>query len=238
MPHVREAPTAVPDSAAGHAAIAGVFVGLPAVIGEVRGRPVESAIAKAPVTAPTLALSTTNLDGDRQADLSVHGGPDKAVYAYPVAHYPAWRADGFAVEVGGFGENLALEGVDEHAVLLGDVWRWGDAVLQVSQPRAPCYKLALHRGRSDVGPRMLATGRCGWYLRVVRPGTVPTTGALELVDRTDGAPSVAEAFAAMFGGGRGVPRDAATVERVLASPALADGWRQPLLARRSGADAT
>ena len=217
-----------------HAQLAGVFVGRPTVIGEVRGRPVESGIAKRRATAPSLALSATNLDGDRQADLSVHGGPDKAVYAYPAGHYPAWRADGFAVESGGFGENLALAGVDEHAVLLGDVWRWGDALLQVSQPRAPCYKLALHTGRKDVGPRMLATGRCGWYFRVTRPGTVPTTGGVALVDRADGAPSVADAFAAIFGAG-GRAADDATVDRVLASPALAGAWREPLLARRSRA---
>ncbi|HKY68233.1 MAG TPA: MOSC domain-containing protein [Acidimicrobiales bacterium] len=215
-----------------HAQIAGVFVGRPTVIGEVRGRPVESAIAKQRSTAPTLALSATNLAGDRQADLSVHGGPDKAVYAYPAVHYPAWRADGFAAEVGGFGENVTLDGVDEHAVLVGDVWQWGDALLQVSQPRAPCFKLALHAGRKDVGPRMIATGRCGWYFRVVREGTVPTAGALDLVDRLAAAPSIAETFAALFGvAGAGVDR--AVAGRVLASPALADSWREPLLARRA-----
>ena len=90
------------------AAIVGVFVGQPAPIGEVRGRPVVSAIAKAPVTTAWLDLSTTNLAGDRQADLSVHGGPDKAVYVYPVAHYSAWQADGFAV-VGTANSGLQVE---------------------------------------------------------------------------------------------------------------------------------
>lgn len=220
-----------PPSPGLRSGIAGVFVGLPSVIGEVRGRPVESGIAKQAVTAPTLALSTTNLAGDRQADLTVHGGPDKAVYAYPARHYPAWRDDGFVVDIGGLGENVALAEVDEHAVLLGDVWRWGDALLQVSQPRAPCYKLALHTGRKDVGPRMIATGRCGWYFRVLRTGTVPTSGELTLVERADGAPTLAETFAAVFGAA-GDPVAPEAVGRVLASPALADGWRQPLLARR------
>ena len=225
-------PSAAPPAPALRAEIAGVFVGRPAVIGEVGGRPVESAIAKQRAAAPTLALATTNLAGDRQADLSVHGGPDKAVYAYPAAHYPAWRADGFAVEVGGLGENVTLAGVDEHAVLLGDVWRWGDALLQVSQPRAPCYKLALHAGRKDIGPRMIATGRSGWYLRVLAEGTVPTSGELVLVERLAGAPTVADTFAAIFGaGGEPVPRS--VVERVVASPALAEAWREPLLARRA-----
>jgi MOSC domain-containing protein YiiM len=244
MFHMREAPTPVPDPAAGHAAIAGVFVGLPAVIGEVRGRPVESAIAKVPVTAPTLALSTTNLDGDRQADLSVHGGPDKAVYVYPSEHYVAWQGDGFALDVGGVGENVALAGATEHDVRVGEVWRWGTALGQVSQPRAPCFKLALHTGRKEVGPRMIATGRSGWYLRVLAPGTVPTSGPLELVERDERAPTVHDAFTAVFGGarrgdgggddlGRGdrAARHQALVARVLAAPALASAWRQPLVAR-------
>ena len=213
------------------APIAGVFVGQPAPIGEVRGRTVHSAIAKAAVDAPALALSATNLAGDRQADLSVHGGPDKAVYVYPAAHYPAWRADGFVVDVGGFGENVAVAGATEDDVRLGDAWRWGEALVEVSQPRAPCYKLSLHTGRRDVGPGMLATGRCGWYLRVLEAGQVPTTGALRLERRHGGAPTIAETFAAMFDDQRAADTD--VVARVLASPALAAGWREPLLARRA-----
>ena len=101
--------------------VTAVHVGRPRTIGERRGRPVESAIAKARVEVPAVHLDTTNLVGDRQADLSVHGGPDKAVYVYATEHYPAWRADGFAVEVGGLGENVALAGATERDVLLGDV---------------------------------------------------------------------------------------------------------------------
>jgi MOSC domain-containing protein YiiM len=213
------------------AQIVGAFVGTPAQIGEVRGRPVVSAIAKAPVAAAELALSRTNLDGDRQADLSVHGGPDKAVYVYPAVHYPAWQADGFAVEVGGFGENLTVAGLTEDDVRLGDAWRWGEALVEVSQPRAPCYKLSLHTGRKDVGPHMLATGRCGWYLRVLEQGVVPTGGRLVLERRDPEAPTLAETFAAMFDDERVATTD--VVARVLASPALAAGWREPLLARRA-----
>jgi MOSC domain-containing protein YiiM len=210
--------------------IVGVFVGQPSVIGAVRGRPIESGIAKSPVAAPVLDLAPTNLAGDRQADLTVHGGPDKAVYAYPSEHYAAWQADGFDLRVGGVGENLALAGALEDEVLLGDVWRWGGALVQVSQPRAPCFKLAMHAGRKDVGPRMLATRRCGWYLRVLEPGAVPTSGALALHDRMADAPSVAETFAVMFGG-----VDDGAVARVLASPALAESWRTGLLARQERA---
>jgi MOSC domain-containing protein YiiM len=211
------------------ATVEAVFVGVPGVIGEVRGRPVESAIAKTRVDAAELALDRVNLAGDRQADLRVHGGPDKAVYVYPTVHVPTWRAEGFAVDVGGFGENVALGGIAEDEARLGDVWRWGTALVQVSQPRAPCYKFAIHTGRKDIGPHMIATGRSGWYLRVLEPGTVPSHGPMELVEPADGAATIREAFAAMFDDGL---VDDATVDRVLASPALAASWRVSLAARR------
>lgn len=219
--------------------VTAVFVGRPEVIGEVRGRPVESAIGKARVDAPTIELGKTNLAGDRQADLSVHGGPDKAVYVYPREHYAAWHDDGFAVDVGGLGENVSLAGATERDVLLGDVWRWGGALVQVSQPRAPCYKLALHSGRKDIGPRMIETGRTGWYVRVLETGTVPTSGPFVLDQRDEGAPSVHDVFSVMFGGQRSDrdhdADDSEVLDRVLRSPALADDWRTPLLARRAGA---
>ncbi|HEX6420979.1 MAG TPA: MOSC domain-containing protein [Acidimicrobiales bacterium] len=224
--------------------VVAVFVGRPRVIGQVRGELVESGIAKSRVDDATLRLSETNLAGDRQADLSVHGGPDKAVYVYPSEHYVAWQEDGFTLDVGGVGENVALAGATEHDVRVGDVWRWGTALVQVSQPRAPCFKLALHAGRKDIGPRMIATGRCGWYLRVLAPGTVPTGGPLELVERDERAPTVHDAFTAVFGGDRRgdgggdgpgrvdrAARHRALVARVLAAPALAAAWRQPLVAR-------
>jgi MOSC domain-containing protein YiiM len=214
------------------ARVTGVFVGRPAVIGRLGGRSVESGIAKSPVTGSELALAPLNLDGDGQADLSVHGGVDKAVYTYPADHYPLWQAEGFDVEPGGLGENVALAGVSEHDTRIGDRWRWGDALVEVSQPRAPCFKLALHTGRKDIGGRMQATGRSGWYLRVLTPGTVPTRGPMTLVECPfpDG-PTVAEAFAVIFH-----PRAAADpdlVARVLASPALADSWRRILTSRQA-----
>jgi MOSC domain-containing protein YiiM len=235
--------TAIPDVVA---EVTAVFVGWPRIIGRVRGREVESAIGKARVEAATIELGLTNLAGDRQADLSVHGGPDKAVYVYPSEHYPAWRQDGFAVDVGGLGENVALAGTTEREVRVGDVWRWGPSVVQVSQPRAPCFKLALHAGRGDIGPRMIATGRTGWYLRVLEPGTVPTRGPFVLDQRDDGAPSIDELFGVMFRGrnGDGARRrgdgaadaaDADIVERALRTPALAESWRTWLEERRAGA---
>lgn len=211
------------------AEVVGVFVGRPQEIGQVRGRTVRSAIAKQPVSAATLALSEVNLAGDEQADLKSHGGPDKAVYLYPSDHYPAWQADGFHVDVGGLGENVAVQGIDERQVRLGDVWRWGDALVQPSQPRSPCYKLALHTARRALGPRMIATRRCGWYARVLQPGQVPTRGPLVLEQRDDGAPTIHETFGVMFGDD---DVDQEALERVLASPALSEQWRGPLVARR------
>ncbi|WP_284742758.1 MOSC domain-containing protein [Amycolatopsis sp. RTGN1] len=208
--------------------LAGVYVGEPSVLGYRRERPVLSAITKAPVTVPELTLTELNLDGDRQADLTVHGGPDKAVYVYPAEHYPAWAADGFEASAADFGENISLTGVTEDDVRIGDVWAWGDALVQVSQPRSPCYKLAMKTGRRDVAPLMIDSLRCGWYLRVLRPGTVPTAGALELVERAD-APTIAEVYVVSFANYGQLPPEKIEAaldfaDRVLATPALAEQW--------------
>ncbi|NBH11030.1 MOSC domain-containing protein [Amycolatopsis sp. SID8362] len=207
----------------------GVYVGEPSVLGYRRERPVLSAITKARVTAPELALTELNLDGDRQADLTVHGGVDKAVYVYPAEHYPAWREDGFDADVADFGENVSLSGVTEDDVRIGDVWAWGDALVQVSQPRQPCFKLAMKTGRKDVTPLMIDSGRCGWYLRVLRPGTVPTSGAIELVERADG-PTIAEVYVISFANYGQLPEDKVEAaldlaDRVLAAPALSESYR-------------
>lgn len=205
-----------------------VYVGEPSVLGYRRELPVLSGITKARATAPALKLTELNLDGDRQADLTVHGGPDKAVYVYPAEHYAAWREDGFSVEVADFGENISLSGVTEDDVRIGDVWAWGDALVQVSQPRSPCFKLAMKTGRKDITPAMIDSLRSGWYLRVLRPGTVPTSGALELVERAD-APTVAEVYVITFANYGQLPPERVEqalgfADRVLATPALAEQW--------------
>src|SRR5262249_14780537 len=116
--------------------IRSVNVGLPAPIGVAQGRPVLSGIRKAPLAGDTVRLGATNLAGDGQADLEVHGGPDKAVYAYGAGHWPAWRAElGLAPGPASFGENLTLDGPLETEIRIGDIFAWGDARLQVSQPR-------------------------------------------------------------------------------------------------------
>ncbi|QYG95617.1 MOSC domain-containing protein [Iamia sp. SCSIO 61187] len=191
--------------------------------------PVRSAIAKRRVSDPEVRVGTLNIDGDRQADLSVHGGPDKAVYAYPVEHYAAWVAAGFRLAIGGVGENLAVGGFSEQDVRIGDVWEWGDAVLEVSQPRSPCFKLAIHAGRRGAGRHLVATGACGWYLRVLRTGSAPTEGTIRRAATHHAEPTVAEAFVA--------PRPGADPEvrsRVLSSARLADQWRAAVPDHRTG----
>jgi MOSC domain-containing protein YiiM len=122
-----------------------VNVGQRRVIGATRwGKPIRSGIVKQPVTASSISLDILNLDGNRQADLTVHGGRDKAVYAYPVEHLPLWNDElGTDFGPGTFGENLSTVGWLEDDVCIGDIWAWGEAQLQVCQPRSPCCKYKL-----------------------------------------------------------------------------------------------
>jgi MOSC domain-containing protein YiiM len=204
-----------------------VNVGLPQVIGASRWRkPIRSGIVKRPVTAANIYLDTLNLDGDRQADLTVHGGRDKAVYAYPSEHLPLWNDElGTDFEPGTFGENLATAGWLEDDVRIGDIWAWGAARLQVSQPRSPCYKLATVTGRPDLLKHLARTGRTGWYLRVLQPATVPVAGPIKVIERDPAGISVLFAHRASLPGAL----DRAEVEAVAQVGALAADWRRWVL---------
>lgn len=199
-----------------------VAVGLPALIGHNRQGAVISGIRKTILDCDTVTVDTLNIAGDRQADLRAHGGVDKAVYCYPAEHLSYWeqelgyRPDG---EHAPFGENLSTIGVTERDVCIGDVWRWGDVLLQVSQPRWPCYKLAMHSGHDDMVKRFVASSRSGWYFRVLHAGTAPVPGPIEVVERDPLAVSVHLAFAIKTSG------DEADRARVLAHPLLAAAWR-------------
>ncbi|MFN8051782.1 MAG: MOSC domain-containing protein [Acidimicrobiales bacterium] len=216
--------------------LAAVNVGVPRVLADAArtgGDAVWSGIAKQPVAAgTTLWLSLVNLSGDGQADLTVHGGLDKAVYAYPSEHLAEWAAEleVDATELGpaAFGENLATIGVTEADVFVGDVWGWGDALLEVCQPRWPCFKLALHRGRADIQQRMRRNGRTGWYLRVLQPGEVPVDGPIEVARRDPAAISIADAHVAM--GDRHLDHHD-LVAAAAAHDRLAEEWRGPLRER-------
>ncbi len=205
-----------------------VNVGLPAYLGQHRGRPVESGIAKRPVTAAEVQLDRLNLEGDGQAELDVHGGPDKAVYAYPSEHLPAW-SDELGQELGPapFGENLSTAGGTEDDVCIGDRWFWGDAVLEVCQPRSPCFKLGMHRGRADITRRLRRSARTGWYLRVLEPGRVPVAGPIAVEPHPMGA-TVRVVWDALDRDA-GVPLE--VVEALLSVDALADNWKMALVRR-------
>ncbi|HEV2370654.1 MAG TPA: MOSC domain-containing protein [Streptosporangiaceae bacterium] len=211
--------------------LCGLFVGTPAPLGS-GPQEVLSAIRKQPVAEHTLALGELGLAGDQQADLTVHGGVDKAVYMYPAAHYAYWATQGYDLEPGGAGENASVMGPDEREVRIGDIWTWGTAAVQVTQPRSPCYKFALRAGRKEATAQMIASGLCGWYLRVLRPGTVPTAGSLSLLARDTTAPTVRELFEISFSR----DFDPHELTAMLSTPALAPQWRNGAMTKlaRSG----
>ena len=169
-----------------------VNVGLPREV-EWRGRTVNTGIFKSPVEG-RVAVRTLNLEGDRQADLSVHGGPDKAVYGYPVEHYGSWGDElpGVALPPGSFGENLTTEGLLESELRIGDRFRVGSAVLRVTQPRMPCFKLAVKFRRDDMVKRFLASGRSGFYFAVDEEGEVAAGDAIEPLERATHEVTVSE----------------------------------------------
>lgn len=176
---------------------------------------------KEPVAGP-VRVGAVNLDGDGQADLRVHGGPDKAVLLYAAAHYPAWSVEmSFAMPFGAFGENLTVEGMTEADVCIGDVIDAGTARLQVAQPRGPCWKIARRWKIRDLSARVQASGRTGWYARVLREGVLQAGDALTLVERPHPAWTVALATE-LLRPGNGREAEAAALARV---PALAESWR-------------
>ena len=207
-----------------------VNVATPSRLGEQNGETVTSAIAKNPVATPTIRVGFTNLEGDAQANLEKHGGPDKAVYAYPADNWDWWEKEkNFPCRPGAFGENLTLAGADETAVHIGDRFAWGDAVLEIAQPRAPCSKFQLYSGRADASALMTLSGRCGWYYRVVAAGRAPVTGGTLVPLPGNGGPTVREAYVAAFDA-----RFDPVRRRALAGwPSLSEAWRKRLLAREA-----
>ncbi len=172
--------------------ILSVNVGLPREVSW-QGKFVTTGIFKEPVKGPVM-LRTLNLDGDGQADLSVHGGVSKAVYAYPSEHYAFWRTEFPEMNLswGMFGENLTTEGLLEDAIYIGDRFRVGQTELIVTEPRMPCYKLGIKFGRADIIKRFLASRRSGFYFAVMREGMVSAGDALELIGREQQDISVAD----------------------------------------------
>ena len=158
-----------------------------------KGKTINTGIFKKPVSGP-MQLRTLNLDGDRQADLSVHGGPYKAVYAYPSEHYPNWRQElpGTQLPWGMFGENFTTAGLAEDDLHVGDRFQIGSAIVMVRQPRTPCYKLAAKFQRDDMVERFLLSGRSGLYFSVEQEGLVEVGDAFELLKRNAGGITISE----------------------------------------------
>jgi MOSC domain-containing protein YiiM len=202
--------------------VVSVNVGLPRTV-RWKGRDVSTAIFKQPVEG-RVPLRRLNLAGDRQADLSVHGGADKAVYVYPIEHDVYWRKelDAEKLPLGAFGENLTVEGLPlEDELAVGDRLRIGSVELVVTQPRVPCYKLGLGFGRSDIIERFLATGRTGYYLGVEVEGGVAAGDRVDVLARDDQRIPVGEVIR-VYARDRS---DLETIERLVALAALPEAWR-------------
>jgi MOSC domain-containing protein YiiM len=181
-----------------------------------------SGIDKRPVTG-SVAVGPLGLEGDQVEDTRVHGGPDQAVLAYAAAHYPRWRSEWGRDDVthGGFGENLTVEGLDELTVCLGDRWRIGSVVLEVTKPRSPCNRLAWFQRREDLIQRVRLTGRSGWYLRVLTPGQLAAGMPIDVIERR--CPDFSVRRAALAMGDR--THNPAEASALMRCEALAADWR-------------
>lgn len=209
--------------------VVSVNVGLPRVHTWQR-KFVRTAIFKDPVEGP-VPLRQLNLDGDQQADLTVHGGRDKAVYAYPFDHYADWQSLlGRDLAPAAFGENLTTEGLFEDRVHIGDEFRVGSARLVVTQPRMPCYKLGLRFNDPGMVRTFLKVGRPGIYFAVVEEGIVAPGDPIERLAEGTNRVTLIEMLALMLD----KDPDPAAVRRLLDVPALAADWRQGFEARLEG----
>ena len=198
-----------------------VNVALPRLVAW-KGQTFNTGIFKKPVEGPVM-MRQLDLDGDRQADLTVHGGPYKAVYAYPSEHYEFWRKELPDMELpwGQFGENLTTEGLMESGMHIGDVLRIGKATVQVSQPRVPCFKLAAKFQRDDILKRFLQSGRSGFYFSVIEEGLVAAGDAIERIQEDANGIAVSD-INKLFNRGT----DRALLRRVTQLAALPVDWRE------------
>jgi len=189
-----------------------------------------SAIAKLQVDGE-LTLTEKGLVGDEQAEKKIHGGPDRALCHYPREHYAFWASEypdlaGLFVAPA-FGENLSTEGLTEKNVFIGDIFRWGEALIQVTQPRSPCFKLNFHFGISDIATQMQNAGKTGWLYRVILAGKVETDAPLTLVSRLSDV-SVYDACAIAWH----MPFDDEQYHRLLSAAGLSTSWTRTMQKRR------
>jgi MOSC domain-containing protein YiiM len=206
--------------------VVSVNVGAPAQV-ETTGGMVLTSIFKSPVGG-RVAVRRHNIDGDRQSDLTVHGGPNKAVYGYAEEHFSYWRGELPSVDFvpGIFGENLTTQGLDEETVHIGDRFRVGSAILQVTQPRMPCYKLGIRFNRPDMVKRFWLSGRPGFYFSIVEEGDLAAGDSIERIGGETEQISVADVVALY----RREKTDSELLQRALRAP-LSGSWKQEILER-------
>ena len=185
-----------------------------------KGMTVQTAIFKEPTQGPVV-LGKLNLAGDRQADLTVHGGEEKAVYAYPGEHYAYWRQElpDVPFSWGMFGENLTTEGIDVNGALVGERWQVGTTVLEVSEPRVPCWRLGVRINDKLFPRRFTEALRPGPYLRIVVEGEVGAGDEIAVVERPDHDLTIRDVF-------RIYTRDRTEAQRLLAVPRMSESWRR------------
>ncbi|MGH9678406.1 MAG: MOSC domain-containing protein [Candidatus Acidiferrales bacterium] len=205
-------------------ALISIQVGTPRTVQQ-NGEEVSTGIFKSPVSK-RVRLEGFNLEGDRQADLSVHGGRDKSVYAYPSEHYPYWHKELPGVELpwGAFGENFTTEGLLETDVCIGDRFAIGTAEVVVTQPRIPCFKLNLKFGRDDMVKRFLASRRTGFYLRVLQEGDVGPGDEIWCAHHDENRVSIAEILDFYLNGSD----TSELLRRALRVEYLSEAWRKEL----------
>ena len=204
--------------------IASLNVGLPVEV-TWRGRKVTTGIYKEPV-AGRVHLRRLNLDGDRQADLTVHGGKDKAVYCYPLEHYEYWKRElpEQALRAGAFGENFTTDGSLEDSIHVGDRFSVGSAEVVVTQPRLPCYKLGIKFGSDDMVKRFFASRRTGFYLSVAREGEVGAGDEIKPITRDPTGVTIAE-FTRLYAEKTYKDSDVLSLRRLYQIAALPESWK-------------
>jgi len=214
--------------------IVSLNVGLPRLVMR-DGEPVSTGIFKEPV-AGRVMMRTLNLDGDRQADLSVHGGPEKAVYVYPSEHYSFWKLELPDTDLswGMFGENLTIEGMLETETNIGDRFRIGSAEVMVTQPRMPCYKLGIRFGRTDIIKRFLISERSGFYVSVLKEGEVGVGDEFQLIEKNVSGVRVVD-VTRLYSSEKG---NVDLMRRAIATEALPNSWREYFLKRLQAGDET
>ena len=185
-------------------------------------------------TGPVM-LTYLGFEGDRVADPSVHGGPDKALHFYPVEHYAEWRTDfeqggldphPHLDRLGGFGENIASEGMTEDKVQIGDRFRIGSALLEISQGRQPCWKIDHHFGLRGMTAGVIRTGRSGYYFRVIEEGAVAPGDTVKQVERMTHGWTVERAFQLLIAGMHKAAGAEAALKELAAMETLAESWRR------------